>query len=129
MASAIVEQAHHPIIDLVGQTGPKELLAVLARAGMAIAPDTGPLHIAAAAGTPVIGLYATSNPARTGPRLWQEFTVDHYAPALAAECGRTPQRARWGRRVRAPHAMQRISTAEVVERVDALADRASPASC
>ncbi len=120
MAEAIAEHARHPVIDLVGATRPKELLAVLGRADLAIAPDTGPLHIAAAAGTPVIGLYATSNPARTGPYCWREWVVNHYPEALASETGLRPETARWGRRVRNPDAMQRITVDDVTERLDAL---------
>jgi heptosyltransferase I len=121
MADAIRTQTQSAVIDLVGATRPKELLAVLGRAEIAIAPDTGPLHIAAAAGTPVIGLYATSNPARTGPYLGREHVVDRYPEALAAECGLTPEHARWGQRVRNAEAMQRITVADVRARLDALA--------
>jgi heptosyltransferase I len=124
MAHAIATQAHTPVIDLVGRTAPKELLAVLGRADVAIAPDTGPLHIAAAAGTPVIGLYATSNPDRTGPYLWREWVVSHYPQALADELGLHPAQARWGQRVRSPEAMQRIRVAEVTDRLDRLLARA-----
>jgi heptosyltransferase I len=120
MATAIAAQARHAPLNLVGATRPKELLAVLGRADIAIAPDTGPLHIAAAAGTPVIGLYATSNPARTGPYRWRDSVVDHYPEALAAEYGTTPEQARWGQRVRSPEAMQRITIAAVTERLDRL---------
>ena len=132
MADAIARHATREVIDLVGATRPKELLAVLDRAEAAIAPDTGPLHIAAAAGTPVIGLFATSNPDRTGPYLWREWAVDRYPEALAAEYGLTPDEARWGRRVRDPEAMRRISVDDVLERLDALLSRSarepSPAS-
>lgn len=120
MADAIMARARHTPIDLVGATRPKELLAVLARADVAIAPDTGPLHIAAAAGTPVIGLYATSNPDRTGPYLWREWVVNRYPEALAAECGLTPDQARWGQRVRNPDAMQRIKVEDVTGRLGRL---------
>jgi heptosyltransferase I len=113
MATAIAAQTRHTPVNLVGKTRPKELLAVLGRADIAIAPDTGPLHITAAAGTPVIGLYATSNPQRTGPYLWREQVVDRYPEALAAETGLRPESARWGRRVRNPQAMQRIEVADV----------------
>ena len=120
MADAIAARARHPVVDLVGATRPKELLAVLGRGDVAIAPDTGPLHIAAAAGTPVIGLYATSNPWRTGPYRWREWVVDRYPEALTAETGSGPEDTRWGRRVRDPVAMQRISVDDVTQRLDAL---------
>lgn len=120
MADAIAARVENDVIDLVGATRPKQLLAVLSRARVAIAPDTGPLHIAAAIGTPVIGLYATSNPERTGPYQWRDWVVNRYPEALAAECGRTPEEVRWGRRVRNPDAMQRIAVEDVTTRLDAL---------
>lgn len=120
MAAAIQAQARTPLVDLVGRTSPKSLTAVLERADIAIAPDTGPAHIANAVGTPVIGLYATSNPARTGPYCWRDWAVNRYPEALRAECGLGVDEARWGRRVRAPEAMQRITVDDVTERVDAV---------
>ncbi|MEF8834226.1 MAG: glycosyltransferase family 9 protein, partial [Halofilum sp. (in: g-proteobacteria)] len=109
-----------------GQTSPKGLLSVLAHARVAIAPDTGPLHIAAAAGTPVIGLFATSNPDRTGPVRWREWTVNRYPEAVRAEFGVEVDQVRWGLRVRNPEAMRRINVDDVTRRLDALLTGAAP---
>src|SRR5205807_4147745 len=54
-------------IDLMGQTTLKELIAVLRRARLLITNDSGPMHLAAAVGTPVIALFGPTDPARTGP--------------------------------------------------------------
>lgn len=120
MAAAIRERTHAQVIDLVGQTSPKGLLAVMAHARVAIAPDTGPLHIAAAAGTPVIGLFATSNPDRTGPVRWREWTINRYPEAVREEFGVEVDALRWGQRVRNPEAMRRITVDDVTRRLDAL---------
>lgn len=120
MARAITRHAEIDVINLVGQTSPKQLAAVLAQARAAIAPDTGPAHIANAVGTPVIGLYATSNPERTGPYRWRDWCVNGYPEALREETGLTPEQARWGRRVRDPEAMARITVADVAQRLDQL---------
>src|SRR5207244_8484363 len=45
----------------------RELAQLLLDAQLVIGGDTGPLHLAAALGTPVIGLYGPTNPARNGP--------------------------------------------------------------
>ena len=37
-------------------------------------------------GTPVLGLYAATNPARSGPYLSREHCVDHYAEAMERLC-------------------------------------------
>ena len=44
-----------------------ELIAVSRRAALAIAGDTGPLHLACALGKPVVGIYGPTDPARNGP--------------------------------------------------------------
>lgn len=106
------------MIDLVGRTSLKQLHAVLGRATVLIAPDTGPAHMATAAGTPVIGLYATSNPLRTGPYLSQHYVINKYPEALRLYNGKTVEQARWGERVRHPDAMNRITVEEVTAMLD-----------
>jgi len=54
-------------IDLMGQTTLKELIALLRRARLLVTNDSGPMHLAAAVGTPVIALFGPTDPARTGP--------------------------------------------------------------
>jgi heptosyltransferase I len=45
-----------------------------------VSPDTGPLHIARALETPVVGLYGYTNPKRSGPyRKYEDLIVDGYA--------------------------------------------------
>ncbi len=45
-----------------------QLIALLRRASLTVAGDTGPLHLAAALGCPVVALFGPTDPARTGPR-------------------------------------------------------------
>ncbi len=116
-AAAIEQQATGKPLNLVGKTNLKELLALLQRATLAIAPDTGPAHLANAVGTPVIGLYATSNPARTGPYLNRELTCNKYPEALKAELGKDVDEVTWGKRVRNPEAMELIQLAETLEQL------------
>ncbi|HSY51327.1 MAG TPA: glycosyltransferase family 9 protein [Thermoanaerobaculia bacterium] len=53
--------------EVAPATNFRELASLLRRARLVIGGDTGPLHLAAALGTPVIGLYGPTNPARNGP--------------------------------------------------------------
>jgi lipopolysaccharide heptosyltransferase I len=53
--------------DVAPQTSLRELAYLLQHAKAVVAGDTGPLHLAAALGTPVVGIYGSTNPLRNGP--------------------------------------------------------------
>ncbi len=116
-AEAISARAGVPVTDCIGRTSLKELFALLERATVLVSPDSGPAHMAVAAGTPVIGLYATSNPDRTGPYLGREWVVNRYPEAVRAELGRDVSDIAWGRRVRKADAMALIQVNDVLERL------------
>jgi lipopolysaccharide heptosyltransferase II len=54
-----------PSVSLTGELALGELAAVLAVAPLLVANNTGPVHLAAALGTPVVDLYALTNPQHT----------------------------------------------------------------
>ncbi|MEO1244675.1 MAG: glycosyltransferase family 9 protein [Pseudomonadota bacterium] len=106
--------------SIVGESSLKELVAVLKRAAFVICPDSGPAHMATAVGTPVIGLYASSNPARTGPYRHPEFTVNRYPDAVTRFLSKTAGELRFGTRVRHPDAMSLITIEDVNDKIDDL---------
>jgi heptosyltransferase I len=57
-----------------------ELMALLRRAKFFVGGDTGPLHLASALGTPVIGLYGPTDPARNGPYSPVDIVVRNARP-------------------------------------------------
>ncbi|HVB08643.1 MAG TPA: glycosyltransferase family 9 protein [Candidatus Acidoferrales bacterium] len=57
-----------------------QLIALLRRAKFIVAADTGPLHLASALGTPVIGLYGPTDPARNGPFSKRDVIVRNASP-------------------------------------------------
>jgi len=116
----ITALAKAPVVNLVGRTSLKQLLALLKEASVLVSPDSGPVHMATAVGTPVVGLYATTNPDRAGPYLSQRWRVDRYPDALRRFNHEDPQAASWGTRVRDPAAMELISVADVTGKLDAL---------
>ncbi|MEM9172838.1 MAG: glycosyltransferase family 9 protein [Pseudomonadota bacterium] len=118
-AQIISDNGPAGIHNLVGKTTLKQLAALIDRASVLIAPDSGPVHIATAVGTPVVGLYATSNPGRTGPVL-SEHTINAYPEALQQFMGREVSEVRWGQRVRHRDAMSLITTDQVCDAVDAI---------
>ena len=54
-------------VDLAGQTSLAELAAVLRRCRLAVANDSGGMHLATAVGTPVVAVFGATDPRRTGP--------------------------------------------------------------
>ncbi len=114
----ITAQSSGSPVNLIGQTTLKQLFAVIDRAALVVCPDSGPAHMATAAGTPVVGLYATSNRFRTGPYLSQHLTVDRYPDAVEQEFGEPVEALRWGQRVRDPDAMKLITLEDVTEKID-----------
>jgi heptosyltransferase I len=53
----------------------KQLVALARRAQIFVGGDTGPLHIAAACGTPIVGIYGPTSPERNGPFNKRDITV------------------------------------------------------
>jgi len=115
---AITAGADTPVLNLIGQTSLKQLAALLERADLLICPDSGPAHMANAVGTPVIGLYATSNRHRTGPYGSQHLVVDRYPEAVKRELGKPVDALRWGQRVRNPDVMDLLRLEDVCAKVD-----------
>lgn len=115
----IVEHCTSPPNNLIGRTTLKQLLAILERATVLLCPDSGPAHMATAVGTPVVGLYATSNRFRTGPYLSQHLVVDKYPEAVAREFDKAVAHLRWGERVRDERAMDLIGVEDVIAKLDA----------
>ena len=54
-------------INLAGASSLRELAALMKKASLVISNDSGPMHLAAAMGTPVIGLFGPTDPRRVGP--------------------------------------------------------------
>ncbi len=54
-------------ISMAGKTDIKELISLIRKAVFMVTNDSGPMHIAAACGVPVVALFGPTNPAKTGP--------------------------------------------------------------
>ncbi len=67
LAEQAASKLRGPVINVAGKTSLPRLAAVLDRADVMIANDTGPLHLAVALGRPVIAPYTCTLAARTGP--------------------------------------------------------------
>jgi len=108
-------------LDLIGKDTLKQLLALLRRATLVLAPDSGPMHMANAVGTPVLGLHAASNPARSGPYSDRRWCVDRYDAAARKFRGKSAAELPWGTKIEHAGVMDLIEVDAAIERFDAFA--------
>lgn len=106
--------------NLVGQTSLKRLMALIEQSTLVLAPDTGPAHMATAAGISVIGLYAHHNPARTGPYFCQKYVVSVYEKLIQAQTKKQPSQLPWRQRLKDNNAMANITIEQVIKTFDRL---------
>jgi len=125
-ADAIARHCQCRPRDLVGRTDLKTLLAVLQGARLLVAPDSGPAHMGTAAGIPVVGLYAATNPDRARPYRSAELVISRYAEAVQARYRRPVDELPWGIRVREPGTMARIPVAAVQAAIEQALTRCDP---
>ncbi len=112
-----------PVTNLIGKTSLKQLTAVLKHATVVIAPDTGPAHLATTQGTPVIGLYAHSNPKRTGPYNDLDVVVSVYEQHVEQQQGKTVDELPWGTRAKGEELMQDITLEMVKDSLNRVLER------
>ncbi|AWH24446.1 glycosyltransferase family 9 protein [Stenotrophomonas sp. YAU14D1_LEIMI4_1] len=109
MADAIQAQLETPALDLVGRDTLKQLPALLARADLVMTPDSGPMHIANAMGSKVLGLHAASNPHRSGPYSDRRYCVDRYDDAARKYLGKQAIDLKWGTKIEFDDVMELIT--------------------
>lgn len=79
MADEILSNTEAGVVDALGDDL-RRLVWILEGSALLVSPDTGPLHIARALETPVVGLFGYTNPKRSGPYgAYQDLVVDGYA--------------------------------------------------
>jgi lipopolysaccharide heptosyltransferase I len=67
LGKQIAAEAGIHVTDLTGRTNLRQLIALLERAELVVANDSGPMHIAAALNRPLVAPYGPTSPAATGP--------------------------------------------------------------
>jgi heptosyltransferase I len=113
-------------LDLIGKTNIKELLSIIKEADFMISPDSGPAHMATAMATPVIGLYATTNPDRARPYLSSDWVVNRYPDAISKKYQQNVAEVTWGSRVRDEWAMNLITIEDVKNMIEKFMQQTSP---
>ncbi|KAF1695645.1 glycosyltransferase family 9 protein [Pseudoxanthomonas koreensis] len=114
-ADAIVAAMRAPALDLVGKDTLKQLPALLERASLLVTPDSGPMHIANAMGTRVLGLHAASNPARSGPYSDRRYCVDRYDDAARRYLGKPASALKWGTKIEHDGVMDLVTVDDAID--------------
>jgi heptosyltransferase I len=118
IGQAIESAAHNSLINLIGKDTLPQLVALLQRADVVLSPDSGPVHLANALGTPVIGLHASTWSKRSGPYNSLDLCVDKFREAARKYRDTTPELLRWGTRIAEDGVMDLVEVAEVRDRLE-----------
>ena len=118
--AAIEAAVKAPVINQIGRDTLPELLGLLSRATALLTPDSGPAHMATMVNVPVLGLYAATNPARSGPYLSRLWCVDAYPEAVRRFRHRTPEKLPWTQKIEERGVMDLITVDRVTARLDEL---------
>ncbi len=118
LCERLAQQAPGHAVNLCGRSTPKQLAALLSLVDVLIAPDTGPVHIARAMSTAVVGLYAVASPKLSGPYRRLEYCVDRYPQAVRQYLGKDAAHLPWNTRVHHAGAMSLIEVADVMSQLD-----------
>jgi len=105
--------------NLIGKDTITQSVALLQHATILLSPDSGPVHVASAIATPVLGLYAATPSRRSGPYNSLDLCVDKYAEAAREFRQKEPEKLRWGQRIEFPGVMDLIETKDVTAKIDA----------
>ncbi len=76
----IAHLAGAPVLNLAGRTGLRDLVAIFAECAAACGPDSGPMHIAAAVGCPVVSLWGATAPERSAPWGFADLALSGAIP-------------------------------------------------
>jgi heptosyltransferase II len=108
IAARIGEIAGEGALDLTGKTTLAQAMALIARCRVFVTNDSGLMHVAAALGVPLVAIFGSTDPSRTGPlgtRSRVIYKSIPCAPCLKTQCPRSRE------------CMEAISVEEVFEEV------------
>jgi heptosyltransferase-1 len=93
LAEAVCRVAPERSLNLAGQTSLPEMVEWLRRCDLMVTNDTGPMHVAAALGKPVVGVFGPTEPRRTGPYGQLDGVIQQQLPCVPC----LKSRCRWSR--------------------------------
>jgi heptosyltransferase-2 len=85
LAEAVARTMGHTPVLVAGKTTLREFMALLAKCHLAITNDSGPMHLAAALGLPLLAIFGSTNERATGPVCLRVRIIKH--PVECSPCG------------------------------------------
>jgi heptosyltransferase I len=110
-----------PCRNLVGQDTLVQVPGDACASHVLLSPDSGPAHMADDGRHAVIGLYAATNPQRSGPYYSRPWCVDRYGAAALEISRQAASALPWTEKIEKPGVMDLIEVADVTARLDAAA--------
>jgi len=81
LAAAVMEElAQVPALNLAGRTSLPDLIGIFSECSVAFGPDSGPMHLAAAVGCPVVSLWGSTSPERSAPWGFADLAISAEIP-------------------------------------------------
>ena len=118
-AAELISEAGEPVTNTLGDSV-RRMMWVVDGVDVLVSPDTGPLHLAHALGTPVVGLFGHTNPYRVGPwRDSRDLVIDRYT-----DPGEEPDPSRYDPR---HERMEQITVDDILTSVQRALNDAPPA--
>jgi heptosyltransferase-1 len=79
-AAVIAHLAQIPALNLTGHTSLRDLIGIFGECAVAFGPDSGPMHLAAAVGCPVVSLWGSTSPERSAPWGYADLAIRGQIP-------------------------------------------------
>lgn len=121
--SGLQQRRAAPVVNQIGKDTLPQMQVLLSRAVALVTPDSGPAHMATLVDTPVIGLYAASNPERSGPYRSRQWCVNRYDAAARRYCNRPASELKWTRKIEVPGVMDLVTVDDVMEKLSELSSK------
>jgi len=120
LGKEIQANINHPCLNLVAQTTLSQLASVLKQVELLISPDTGPLHLANAVSTQVIGLYAVTRLEYVGPYHQLAHCISVFNQTSQTVMNQSAQQLGWQKKIPSLTAMNSISVDHVLTKIKEL---------
>jgi heptosyltransferase-2 len=85
LAEAVARAMEHTPVLVAGETTLREFMALMAKCHLAITNDSGPMHLAAALGVPLVAIFGSTDERATGPVGLRARIIKH--PVECSPCG------------------------------------------